>query len=39
MTYNCENLVDKAVSKIPISDLDKLICTDDGSSDNTVFRN
>tara|TARA_B100002052_G_scaffold299098_1_gene335261 strand:- start:743 stop:1462 length:720 start_codon:yes stop_codon:yes gene_type:complete len=38
MTYNCENLVDKAVSKIPISDLDKLICTDDGSSDNTVFR-
>ena len=36
MTYNCESLVDKAISKIPISELDELICTDDGSTDGTV---
>lgn len=36
VTYNCETLVERAISKIPFSALDKLICTDDGSTDNTI---
>lgn len=36
MTYNCEKVVEKAISKIPKNKLHKLICTDDGSTDRTV---
>ena len=36
MTYNCEKVVEKAISKIPKDKLHKLICTDDGSIDRTV---
>ena len=36
MTYNCESLVQKAIDQIPKEEFDKLICTDDGSTDNTI---
>ena len=35
LTYNCENLVQKAIDKIPNGILDEIICSDDESSDNT----
>jgi glycosyltransferase involved in cell wall biosynthesis len=35
LTYNCENLVQKAINKIPTNSLDEVICIDDGSKDNT----
>ena len=36
LTYNCENLVQKAINKIPKDEFDDLICSDDGSKDNTT---
>ncbi len=36
MTYNCEELVQNAIDQIPKDEFDKLICTDDGSTDNTI---
>ena len=35
LTYNCENLVQKAIDNIPKNILHDVICSDDGSSDNT----
>ena len=35
LTYNCENLVQKSIDKIPKNTLDEIICSDDESSDNT----
>ncbi|MDC2998483.1 glycosyltransferase family 2 protein [Candidatus Pelagibacter sp.] len=37
LTYNCENLVQKAINKIPKNEFDDLICSDDGSKDNTTL--
>ena len=37
LTYNCENLVQKAINKIPKNEFDDLICSDDGSKDNTAL--
>ena len=36
LTYNCENLVQKAINNIPKEEFDDLICSDDGSKDNTI---
>lgn len=36
MTYNCEKFVQDAIDQIPKSEFDELICTDDGSTDNTI---
>ena len=36
LTYNCENLVQKAINNIPREEFDDLICSDDGSKDNTI---
>jgi len=36
LTYNCERLVQKAINNIPVEEFDDLICSDDGSSDNTI---
>ena len=35
LTYNCENLVQKAIDKIPKNVLNEIICIDDDSNDNT----
>lgn len=35
LTYNCEKLVQKAIDNIPFSEFDEIICSDDGSLDNT----
>jgi len=35
LTYNCENLVQKAIDVIPKNFLYEIICTDDESNDNT----
>ena len=35
LTYNCENLVQKAINKIPKNILYEVICIDDESKDNT----
>lgn len=34
LTYNCANLVEKTIKKIPSNTLSELICCDDGSTDN-----
>ena len=36
MTYNCEKFVQNAIDQIPKNEFDELICTDDGSTDNTI---
>ena len=36
MTYNCQNIVQNAINKIPKNELDNIICTDDGSQDDTL---
>ncbi len=36
MTYNCEKFVQNAIDQIPKDEFDSLICTDDGSTDNTI---
>lgn len=36
MTYNCEQFVQKAIDQIPKDEFSGVICTDDGSTDNTV---
>ena len=36
MTYNCEEFVQNAIDQIPKNEFDELICTDDGSTDNTI---
>tara|TARA_A100001011_G_scaffold283370_1_gene293648 strand:- start:2306 stop:3028 length:723 start_codon:yes stop_codon:yes gene_type:complete len=36
MTYNCEQFVQNAIDQIPKDEFDELICTDDGSTDNTI---
>ena len=36
MTYNCGELVQNAINQIPKNEFDQIICTDDGSSDNTL---
>ena len=36
LTYNCENLVQKAINNIPREEFDDLICSDDGSKDKTI---
>ena len=35
LTYNCENLVQKAIDNIPKDILYEIICIDDDSKDNT----
>ncbi len=35
MTYNCEKFVEKTIRLIPFDKFDKIICVDDGSTDNT----
>ena len=35
LTYNCENLVQKAINNIPFKEFDEVICSDDGSTDGT----
>lgn len=35
LTYNCENLIENAIKKIPVKKFDRLICVDDGSTDKT----
>ena len=34
LTYNCANIVEKAIKNIPPNILSDLICCDDGSKDN-----
>jgi glycosyltransferase involved in cell wall biosynthesis len=36
MTYNCERVVQNAIDKIPKDEFDDIICSDDGSIDNTL---
>ena len=36
MTYNCGSFVQNAISQIPHDEFDEIICTDDGSTDNTI---
>lgn len=36
MTYNCGELVQNAINQIPKEEFDQIICTDDGSTDNTL---
>ena len=36
MTYNCGNFVQNAINQIPQEEFDEIICTDDGSTDNTI---
>lgn len=36
MTYNCGELVQNAINQIPKDEFDQIICTDDGSIDNTL---
>lgn len=36
MTYNCEDFVQNAINQIPKNEFDEIICTDDGSTDNTI---
>ena len=36
MTYNCERVVQNAIDKIPKDEIDDIICSDDGSIDNTL---
>ena len=36
LTYNCENLVQKAINNIPREEFDDLISSDDGSKDKTI---
>ena len=36
MTYNCGNFVQNAINQIPQNEFDEIICTDDGSTDNTI---
>ena len=36
MTYNCEQYVQNAIDQIPKNKFDELICTDDGSRDQTI---
>ena len=36
MTYNCEQFVQNAIDQIPKDEFDALLCTDDGSTDNTI---
>ena len=35
LTYDCEHLVQKAIDSIPKNKFDKIICSDDGSTDKT----
>jgi len=35
LTYNCETLVEKTIKDIPFNKFDKIICSDDGSTDKT----
>ncbi len=35
LTYNCENLVQRSIDNIPEGYFDKIICSDDGSTDQT----
>ena len=36
MTYNCGDFVQNAINQIPKNEFDEIICTDDGSTDNTI---
>ena len=36
LTYNCERMVQKAIDKIPKNFFDVIICSDDGSTDETI---
>ena len=36
MTYNCEKIVQNAINRIPKNEFDDIICSDDGSIDNTL---
>ena len=36
LTYNCENLVQNAINKIPLDQFEDIICSDDGSTDETL---
>ena len=36
LTYNCEKLVQKAINNIPKNFFDMIICSDDGSTDQTI---
>ena len=36
MTYNCAQVVQNAIDKLPKEEFDDIICTDDGSTDNTI---
>jgi glycosyltransferase involved in cell wall biosynthesis len=33
LTYNCENLIENTIKKIPFKKFDRVLCVDDGSSD------
>ena len=35
LTFNCERFVDKTLKNIPYNKFDKIICSDDGSTDET----
>jgi len=35
LTHNCENILQNAIDKIPRSKFNKIICSDDGSTDKT----
>ena len=35
LTYNCENLVEKTLKKVPFQKFSKIISSDDGSTDDT----
>ena len=35
LTFNCENLIEKTIKEIPQNKFHKIICSDDGSTDNT----
>lgn len=36
LTYNCEQMIQRTLNKIPKDQLDDIICSDDGSKDNTI---
>ena len=36
MTYNCGDYVQNAINQIPMDEFDDILCTDDGSTDNTI---
>ena len=36
MTYNCAEFVQHAINQIPKEEFDDILCTDDGSTDDTI---